>query len=176
METQMSANAYIRKRLQRRRSKCLHSATKTQNFSGSASVLSRSQSKCSASALRPRMAARTRIARCTSSGTLRMVIDGCRRRQIDPSCRFSVTQPGVLVIFAACGLAASMGGSAQSRHLGQIRAGTNTWTRRAGAMLRVMVHRVVPVDSPQTIHYCIEIGPTVFAGMNPRIGATAFVA
>ena len=51
---------------------------------------------------------------------------GCRcRRQIDPACRFPVTQRDAHVIVAGRRMAAADGGSGKSLHLGQIRVGTN---------------------------------------------------
>ena len=51
----------------------------------------------------------------------------CRcRRQIDPACRFPVTQRDAHVIVAGHRMAVADGGSGKSRHLGQIHVGTNT--------------------------------------------------
>jgi hypothetical protein len=56
----------------------------------------------------------------------------CRcRRQIDPACRFPVTQRDDPGIVAGRGMAAADGGSRKCRHLGQIRVGANTLGSRS---------------------------------------------
>jgi len=49
---------------------------------------------------------------------------GCQR-QIDPACRVPVTQRDAHVIVVGRRMAVADGGSGKSRHLGQIRVGTN---------------------------------------------------
>lgn len=49
-----------------------------------------------------------------------------RRRQIDPGCRYSVTQREVSGIVAGRGMAACHGGSVQSWYVGQNCVGANT--------------------------------------------------
>ena len=49
-----------------------------------------------------------------------------RQRQIDPVCRFPVTQRDGLEPIAGRGLAAAKGGSVKNRRLGQICVGANS--------------------------------------------------
>ena len=57
----------------------------------------------------------------------------CRcRGQIDPACRFSVTQRDAHLIVAGRRMVAVDGGSGKSRHLGQIRVGTKSAERYFG--------------------------------------------
>ena len=49
-----------------------------------------------------------------------------RQRQIDPVCRFPVTQRDGLEPIAGRGLAAAKGGPVKNRRLGQICVGANT--------------------------------------------------
>jgi hypothetical protein len=64
------------------------------------------------------------------------------RRQIDPGCRFPVTQQDAPGIYARRGMADADSGSGNSRHLGQIRVGANSaqdhskLTGRAGVLSR----------------------------------------
>ncbi len=67
-----------------------------------------------------------------------------RRRQIDPGCRYSVTQREVSGIVAGRGMAACHGGSVQSRYVGKTASALTVGLRSVSVVRMSCIARTMP--------------------------------